>query len=62
VTFATFYVAISRVWCSSDLIWLPLHHGDKNLSHLLTLKAPLELNTWLAAYNPRNGMWDANRI
>jgi hypothetical protein len=62
VTFATFYVAISRVRRSSVLRLLPLHHRDKNLSHLLTLKAPKELNTWLAAYNPRNGMWHPKRI
>jgi hypothetical protein len=62
VTFATFYVAISRVRRSSVLRLLPLHHREKNLSHLLTLKAPKELNTWLAAYNPRNGMWHPKRI
>jgi hypothetical protein len=62
VTFATFYVAISRVRRSSVLRLVPLHHREKNLSHLLTLKAPKELNTWLAAYNPRNGMWHPKRI
>lgn len=62
VSFDTFYVAISRVRHSSDLRLLPLHHSDKNLNHLLTLKAPKELNRWLAAYNPKNGMWEPNRI
>lgn len=61
MSFATFYVAISRVRRSSDLRLLPLH-GNRNLNHLLTLRAPKKLNKWLAAYNPRDGLWESNRI
>jgi hypothetical protein len=61
VSFATFYVAISRVRRSSDLRLLPLH-GNRNLNHLLALRAPKQLHKWLAAYNPRDGLWESNRI
>lgn len=62
VSFATFYVAISRVQRSLDLRLLPLHQGEKNLNHLLSLKSPKELNRWLAGFNPTNGLWEVERI
>jgi hypothetical protein len=58
VSFATFYVAISRVRRSQDLRLLPLHHKGKNCDHLLSLKVPKELKKWLASYDTTSGLWN----
>lgn len=61
VTFATFYVAVSRVRRSIDLKFMPLHQGQKDFDHLLSLHPPLELLKWLKGYST-NGLWNPKLI
>ncbi len=61
VTFATFYVAVSRVRRSIDLKLMPLHPEQRDFNHLLSLHPSPELLKWLQGYST-NGMWDPKLI